>query len=326
MADSLYSRIRSFGTLAEIPADVPDARFALPSTIHWIKGLAILVSDLKVDFAAGRAFYRTIQPRSMPDAELNTVFEQLLFVLNQVAALKALAAVPNKADVARTGIVTWYYGIYSAASAMTAAMDGSFQDNHTETARQWHARFPARKLAMDPFADCLSSLVATTVAAELAPIRSRGKHSLINTPTTPSEAWGCCAEYLSGTSGWEQWNIDQRIKDSREFKDLKVSDFRTKTARALRDAAYARNGIAFLHQASRYRGKANYRDAIYLAYGASVPSLLTTFVDDLVVVLTGFTAMAGAFCSMRMGKAAWTDFVDDLDRKKAISVSPKDIW
>jgi hypothetical protein len=78
--------------------------------------------------------------------------------------------------------------------------------------------------------------------------------------------------------------------------------------------------------ASRYRGKANYRDAIYLAYGTSVPSLLMTFVDDLVVVLTGFAAMAGAFCSMRMGRAAWTDFVDDLDRKKAISVSPKDLW
>jgi hypothetical protein len=36
--------------------------------------------------------------------------------------------------------------------------------------------------------------------------------------------------------------------------------------------------------------------------------------------------MAGAFCSVRMGKTAWTDFVNDLDRKKAISVSPKDIW
>jgi hypothetical protein len=326
MADSLYSRIRSFGTLAEIPADVPDARFALPSTIHWVKALAILVADLKLHFAAGRTFYRTVQPRNMPEPELNTVFEQLLFVLNQISALKALTAAPNKADVARTAIVAWYYGVYSAASAMTAAMDGSFQDNHTDTARQWHARFPAKGLAMAPFADCVSNLIAGTVAAELAPIRARGKHSLVNTPTTPSEAWGCCAEYLSGTTGWEQWNIDERLRSSREFKDLKVSDFRTKAARSLRDAAYARNGIAFLHQASRYRGKANYRDAIYLAYGTSVPSLLMTFVDDLVVVLTGFATMAGAFCSMRMGRAAWTDFVDDLDRKKAISVSPKDLW
>ena len=86
------------------------------------------------------------------------------------------------------------------------------------------------------------------------------------------------------------------------------------------------NGIAFLHQASRYRGKANYRDAIYLAYGTSVPTMLTGFVDDMIVVLKAFAAMAGGYCSLRVGKVAWSDFVNDLDGKKAISVSPKDIW
>jgi hypothetical protein len=68
-------------------------------------------------------------------------------------------------------IVTWYYGVYSAASAMTAAMDGSFQDNHSDTARKWQERFPANKLAMDPFADSLSNLLATTVEAELQLMR-----------------------------------------------------------------------------------------------------------------------------------------------------------
>jgi hypothetical protein len=59
-----------------------------------------------------------------------------------------------------------------------------------------------------------------------------------------------CAEYLSGTADWEQWNIRERLKGTREFKDLGVADFRTKPERELRDAAYARNGIAFLQQAS----------------------------------------------------------------------------
>jgi hypothetical protein len=318
--------MQTHGTLTESPRDVPDARFALPSTINWMRALALLTADLGLNFSAGRAFYAKSQPRNMRDPELNTVFEQLLFVLNQIAALEWLRTAPNKADVARTGIVAWYYGIYSAASAMTAAMDGSFQDNHADTARQWQERFPAEKLAMDPFADCLSNLVAGTVEAELMPARARGKHSLVNAPATPAEAWGCCAEYLSGTAGWEQWNIDERIKGSREFKDLKVSNFRTKAARGLRDAAYARNGIAFLHQASRYRGKANYRDAIFLAYGSSVPTLLTHFVDDMLVVLKAFAAMAGAFCSIRVGRGPWAEFVDDLERKRAVSVSPRDIW
>jgi hypothetical protein len=121
--------MQTHGTLTESPRDMPDARFALPSTINWMRALALLSADLGLDFSAGRAFYAKIQPRNMRDPELNTVFEQLLFVLNQVAALEWLRTAPNKADVARTGIVAWYYGIYSAASAMTAAMDGSFQDN-----------------------------------------------------------------------------------------------------------------------------------------------------------------------------------------------------
>jgi hypothetical protein len=99
-APSLYSRIQTHGTLTESPRDVPDARFALPSTVHWMCALAILSVDQKLNFAAGRAFYAKVQSRSMPEPDLNTVCEQLLFVLNQIAALQALASAPNKADVA----------------------------------------------------------------------------------------------------------------------------------------------------------------------------------------------------------------------------------
>src|SRR4051794_19890919 len=109
---SLYARMQTHGTLTETPRDVPDARFALPSTIHWMRALAILAADQKLDFAAGRTFYAKVQARGLPDRELNTVCEQLLFVLNQIAALQALTAASNKADVARTAIVAWYYGVY----------------------------------------------------------------------------------------------------------------------------------------------------------------------------------------------------------------------
>lgn len=295
---SLYSRMQSYGTLTEAPRDVPDARFALPATVHWMRALAILTVDQKLDFAAGRRFYANVHARGMPDRQLNTVREQLLFVLNQIAALQALTATTSKADVARTAIVAWYYGVYSAASAMTAAMDASFQDNHAETARKWQERFPANYLAMHPFADCLSSVIPATVETELATVKVRGQHSLVNKPTTAQEAWGCCAEYLSGTAGWERSNVEERVRETAQFKALGVSDFRTKAARELRDISYARRGISFLHQASRYRGKANYRDAIYLAYGTSVPNQLSGFVDDMLIVLKGFAAMAGAYCSL----------------------------
>lgn len=323
---ALYARMREHGTLAEAPRDVPDARFALPSTIHWMRSLAILANDLQLDFQAARTFYARVQRRSLSDREINSVCEQLLFALHQLASLQAILDVKNKADVARVGIVAWYYGVYGAASAMVAAADGSFPDNHAATAQQWDRHFPANSLSMPPFADRLSNLVAANVERELGPVRQRGKHSLTSLPMTPQQAWGCCAEYLSGTADWEQWNIRQRVTNSREFKAMGVADFRKAAARTLRDTAYAKRSIAFLHEASRYRGEANYRDAIYLAYGKSVPMLLDGFIADLAQVLQAFSAMAAGYASTRMGQDLWSGFLDDLEVKRSISISPKSLW
>ncbi|AWM85543.1 hypothetical protein [Microvirga sp. 17 mud 1-3] len=323
---SLYNRMREHGTLTEAPSDVPDARFALPSTIHWIRALAILVKELGLTFRSARVFYANVQRRKLSERELNSICEQLLFALHQLAALKAIAGTQNKADVARIGIVTWYYGVYGAASAMIAAADGSFPETHAATAQQWDRQFATNGSAMAPFGDRLSSLVAANVELELAPIRARGKHSLAIKPSDAKEAWGCIAEYLAGTADWEQWNIRERVRETREFKDLKTDSFRTGAARTLRDKAYARRSIAFLHEAARYRGKANYRDAIYLAYGRSVPKLLDDFIDDLVMVLSGFAAMAAAYSATRMGSELWTAFLDDLEAKRAVSLSPKALW
>jgi hypothetical protein len=308
---SVYARMRKYGTLAE--ERVPNALFALPSTIHWMRALAILIDNLKLDFQAAKIFYAKVPRGPLSDKEVNSICEQLLFTLHQLASLQAMLDVRNKADVARIGIVAWYDGVYGAASAMIAAVDGSFPDNHTATARQWDERFPANDLAMQPFADRISNLVAENVARELVSVRSRGKHSLTSSPTTPPQAWGCRPEYLSGTAKWEQWNIQERVAKSPEFKKLGAENFRRAEAKRLRDAWYAKRSIAFLHEASRYRGKANYRDAIYLAYGKSVPTLLDGFIADLAQVLLAFSAMAAGYVSTRMGRDLWSAFIDDLE-------------
>jgi len=131
---------------------------------------------------------------------------------------------------------------------------------------------------------------------------------------------------LSGTAKWEQWNIEQRVRRTPEFKALAVDNFRTKAAQKLRDGAFGKRSICFLHEASRYRGKANYRDAIYLAYGKSVPKLAENFIDDLTTVLEAFSAMAAGYCSIRMGRGHWVEFIEDLEAKRAISLSPLEIW
>jgi len=107
---------------------------------------------------------------------------------------------------------------------------------------------------------------------------------------------------------------------------LGVKDFRTKIAQELRDKRLSGRGIGFLHQAFRYRGKANYREALYLGYGTSVETTLALYIDDLSVVLDAFVTAAGLFCARRLGAAVWSEFVSDIEGHRAFSISPNSLW
>jgi hypothetical protein len=169
---------------------------------------------------------------------------------------------------------------------------------------------------------CLSSVVPSTVETEFAPVRARGRHSLASEPTTPQEAWGCCAEYLSGTGrGWERWNVEARVRDTPAFKALAFVDFRTKAARELRDAAYARRSIALVHQASRFRGKANIATPSFSPTDLR-PDSVVGFRRRPLTVLKAFAAMVGAYCSLLVERSARSEFVWTLiDRRVLFLVS-----
>ena len=324
---SLRDRVRSSGTLAE-PEGIPDPRYALPGTVNWMKALALLVQHHGVTFGNATTLYATVQKRASTIQEENTIFEQLLFALNQVSALGALRATAKKSDVARVGIVAWYYGIYTAASAMVAAQDGSFQDDHTSTANAWDRQFaafgPVR--VMPPFSLRVSSLVESIYESEVAAMRTGPKFALTHAPSTNLEAHGACCAYLSGNAAWWKWKAEESLKATREFKVLNVTDFRGRAARDLRDSRLQGKAVSFVHQAFRYRGKANYRDAVFLGYGTLTEVMLTDYIDNLASVLRGFVSMAGAFCAKRIGQPLWNDFVNDLEINRSFSSSPKSIW
>jgi hypothetical protein len=322
---SLYHRFTTQGTLSD-PDEVPDPRFALPSTVNWMRALAILVQDRGLNFASASTFYSGVQKRVATVREENTVFEQLLFAVHQLSALEALRTSTSKADVARVGIVGWYYGVYSAASAMIAAQDGSIQDDHTGTATTWDRQFVSNNKVMEPFCYRLSTLVKKDFDVEVATLRAGNGFLLTEKATDATEAFGACCSYLSGSADWWKWKAEQNLKSSREFKALNVSDFRTKAARSLRDARLAGKSTAFLHQAFRYRGKANYREALFLGYGKATETLLDGYTDDLAIVLRGFVAMAGAFVAKRIGQPLWDEFLDDLERNRAFELSPMTVW
>jgi len=324
-AFSLYRRFLDQGTLSE-PKGIPDPQFALPSTVNWMRALGILVDHHKIKFKSALTIYSNVQRQQFSDQAANSIFEQLLLSLHQLSALQALAAASKKTDVARVAAVAWYYGIYSAASAMVAAQCSTIQDNHTQTANTWDRQIAVRNLAMPPFSMRLTTLVKIKADAEVDALRTSGPFGLLSPASNADEALGAACAYISGTADWWRWTVEEDVRASREFRDLKVDNFRTKAARDLRDGRFDKRTLSFMHQAIRYRGKANYREALYLSYGSSVEALLKNYVPDLEKVLAAFLSMAGAFCSKRLGRDLWDAFVADVEKSRAFTTSPKTVW
>lgn len=321
----LYDRIINQGTINE-PNGKPNPKFALPSTVNWMKALRILIEDQEINFGTASSYYSTRGKRSMGVLEENTVLEQLFLGLHHLSALHQFRDGATSADYARVGILAWYYGIANAASAMTAAQSGSFQEDHAGTARLWDEQIARRGMAMTPFGWRVSSLIEKTYKPEIAAYRNGSVGKLQIKPSTTTEALGAAAGYLSGSAKWYTWRTEEDLKRTREFKDLGVNTFRTKAARTLRDQRLEKKCIGFVHQAARYRGKANYREALFLAYGSGTETILSGFVEDMSVVLQAFLAMAGAFAKRKLGKDLWEEFMADVDAKSAFTTNATDVW
>lgn len=321
----LYKRIISQGTINE-PEGKPEPQFALPSTVNWMRALSILIKENELNFSQAKPFYIKHGKRSMSAHEENTIFEQLFLGLHHLSAIEAMIQTGTTGDLERVGILAWYYGISNAASAMVAAQSGSFKEDHAGTARLWDTEIATRNLAMEPFNWRVSCLIKKTVKSEVAVINAGSNGKLATKPLTVDDARGAAAGYLSGSAKWYAWRATENLRGSPEFKQLGVTNFRTKVAQELRDKRLAKQGIGFIHQASRYRGKANYREALFLAYGKSTGTILEGFLLDQAVVLRAFLAMAGAFACKKIGKSLWDEFVADVDANRAFSINTTCVW
>lgn len=318
----LYDRVINTGTINE-PGGKPTPEYALQSTVSWMRSLEFLTRS--INFTTATANYHGLGRRNMGVLVENTVLEQLFLSYHHLSALHAMRHAPVQADVARLGILGWYYGISNAASAMTAAQNGSFQEDHAGTARMWDGAIAAQGLAMGPFGWRVTTLVEKDYSSEVEVYRNGNEGSLQWVIASEAEAIGAAASYLKGSAKWHAWKQEVAIRDSREFKALQVDNFRTKAARELRDSRLAGRPIGFVHQASRYRGKANYREALFLAYGKDTDKTLRGFVSDQAAVLRAFLAMAGAFAAKKLGRETWEAFVADVEGNRAFSTDVS-VW
>ena len=320
----LLDRFRTQGTLSD-PEGIPDPAYSLPATLNWMRALSLLVEDEEICVSSMKSHFDLVGKVALSDKAINSVFEQLLMSLHHLASIKVMSSIPNRIDASRSAIVTWYYGIFHAASAMVAAQDSSYQENHGETANAWDRQFASRGLIPRPFAYRVTTLVEKIVEQEISQMRGINKFGIDSEPLNAAQAFGACMSYLKGSATWRAAYIEDELR-RKELKKLGLGNFRTRQAQTLRDDRLTGKSFGFVHQAFRYRGKANYREALFISYGGHVELSLKSFYDDLFSVQMAFLSMAGAFCARRTGKVLWNSFYDDLSSHTHFQLKPADVW
>lgn len=293
-------------------ADQPTPRFAFQGTVNWMRGLSILV-DGQFSHQQLQLFYQRTQRRQANEQADALAYECLTMSMHNVSAIDSMEAVENPYPIVRSAIVAWYYATYYAAKAMLAASSGTDPQTHASAGKVWQAEIVGAGLVMAPFDLSITDITPNNVRQVMNTLRAGNAHDLNTEPTNEDMARGALYSYLKGTAEYEQWRIEEIVKESREYKQGGFNSFRSNAAKALRDAKLNPAHVNYLVQAFRYRGKANYRDAIYLSYGRDDSERLRQFVSDLAAVAGAFSLMAAHYAAKRVARNDWAEFVTDLE-------------
>ena len=286
--------------------------FAVQATVNWIRGLAIVCASERCNLDNLSHLYKSVNCRTENVKADTLAFECLVMAMHNVSSLKQLTTLLNPYGIVRSSIVTWYYAIYYASKAMLAASTGVDPQTHSKTGKLWQTELVDKGLVQSPFESSIQNLTPNNIKICIDTLRAGNNHDLNTEPNSLDMAWGAIYSYLKGTADYERGRHEEQVRCSTEFKTRGFSDFRKNDARLLRDAKLSPVVVNFLVQAFRFRGKANYRDAIYLSYGSDYSEQLKQFIEDLSEVAGAFVLMAACYSSKRVAKDSWVEFCKDI--------------
>lgn len=300
----------------------PTPRFAFQGTINWIRALAQIINSELYNDKILKDLFANLQRRAINKNADTLVFENMLMAHHNLASLYSINDnVIHQYDTCRSAIISWYYAIYFSSSAMIAAKSGSAQETHSTTAKVWQSDIVNGKLLPYPFNLCVSSLITKEVNKEIKAYKGSNSFDLNTYSQNNDQAHGAILSYLKGTADYKKWEAEEKIKLLSDFKKLGALNFRSKAAREYRDNILRKNQVNFLIQAFRFRGKANYRDSIFLSYGNNNEEKIKQFTKDLFDVANAFVRVAAFFSSKRVETGTWNLFIKDIETNTRVSIN-----
>ncbi len=294
--------------------------FAYASAVNWIRGLAMLVENGIADPALYvrnqvRPIFGSIGPTWPPgqpadETHLSLCLTPLFMAANFANTLDHLAQTRGDRlwSTLPSAMVTWYYSVYYLFQGFIAAKDGITVDTHAQAQRVMNDKSRLR-LLLPPFS--LQSIWGGKwKKPALAPGTWLGDGTFLRrTPATRPEAEAAVGAYFTGT--WD-WFAERKAEGIRRLN--KLTNFRTKVAQQLRDAAVQNLAVNFLHCAYRYRTKGNYRDAIFTTYGSQFTGQPTDLLKDLRTIYQALSLGVEAYVCTRVHITRYKQYVDDVAR------------
>ncbi|MBL8804471.1 MAG: hypothetical protein JNN27_20915 [Planctomycetes bacterium] len=301
-----------------IASEDPDRepQLALQSTINWARSLAFEIvqqhgENEKKQYESCLEHFRGNTQGGGSSLSNQSVFEPLFSTLtNTLSVVSSAAGGPSEPRPwAVPGvIVSWYYAFYTAMRSMLAASGVNAPDTHTGVIKSVGASLRTK---MPHPLNMLARWSRNEDFTKELPDYPRVGSRELTTAFLPTRI--CAQEmllgYLSGTRAREVDKVKDRLR-----KEHGYQDFRTKAARKVRDAAIQTRVYNFMDCAFRYRGKANYRDAIYISYGSRELVHRAEFLASLATTSKFAFVCALAFVRNRLGETAPKEFLNDLSQ------------
>ncbi|MFB2846122.1 hypothetical protein ACE1BG_07525 [Aeromonas veronii] len=287
--------------------------FARQSTINWMKALRFEIIN-EHGKSAGEHFesclvhFKSTYPKKLAPLNNRCIFESLYSSLTGCLALQTSAKNADKESwVLPTAIVNWYYSVYFSVLSMFGSTGQTVDDNHASVYRAFGSNLSDQM--PHPINMKATYLNNEEYKSLLPKYASASSFNLSKTfPESEEAAKGMLLEYLSGNTKYYTWLTKERI-----LKKAGYRDFRSKIAKEDRNRQLPKT-IAFMHCAFRYRGKANYRDGIYLTYGKASADETKAFLEDMKIVAQFIFIAALALAYRSPLNLEVVKFLEDIDK------------
>lgn len=289
----------------------PNPKFAFQGTVNWMRALAILCESPDFEKEALRTRFSKIRGPEVTGENETEIFRNLLMSLSDISALTTISRSPNMAhEFVRQAVVSWYYSTYWSGRALMA-LKSTVPETHAGLAKVWQS---SSIPLPSPFGLSVDNLIPKEINSQIMNLRGGNTYDLSSVPTTHEKAFGAYLSYLKGTANFEREKIENNVRKTPQFKVLEKDDFRSTAAKELRDPALVKGCANFFSMAFRFRGKAHYRDAIYLTYGDDREDTIKTFIADMEAVAKTVFVMCSAAISRKTQSGKWEQFAEDIKK------------